>query len=418
MRDAPQPRNPRLAYSAAVSLRAAGDPDPISAQLLNLSSSGLLVESPALCPPGKEVLCELALPGQPWRLHGRVARAHIVSRSRVHMGIAFLEPPPDAGRRVAEMIAGAAGAQRPVRVHFEGLPGALRVQAELVEGGVRLNTALPFLRIASSAEVTFLAGASTVSARGEIKDVRLESIREGGVPRLAVEVGLEGAQPPKAVSTPAARPRTKRRSLAPWLAVATGASTAALALVVAHFIMAPEPAPASAPPAEGPAIAAPAPRAPAPVPSPPAQAEVAPAPAPAPAAVSPARAEVVVPLPLPPGTPGPDLAREGTLTTVRVPVSGSLAGMTHYSLARPRGLAVNLPFASAELPLGLHVVRRDGIRFVWIRPRPGGGIQVRYIFANPPPDEQLLELEPGAIRVRVVTSSEEAPAMAADETRS
>jgi hypothetical protein len=105
---------------------------------------------------------------------------------------------------------------------------------------------------------------------------------------------------------------------------------------------------------------------------------------------------------LPPGTPGPEISRDGVTATATVPVEGSIEGMFHYTLAHPRGVAVNLPFARATLPLGLHLVQHDGFRTVWIRERREGGVQIRFGFTSPPPDEQLLELEPDAVKVRVL----------------
>jgi hypothetical protein len=149
--------------------------------------------------------------------------------------------------------------------------------------------------------------------------------------------------------------------------------------------------PASPPPAPTLAVATPAP-ATAPVP-----ATTATTPAPA----RPPRPVVMMPAPLPPGTPGPTIESDGTETTAVVPLLGSTEGMAHYSLARRRGLVVNLPHAAAAIPNGLHAVNRDGLRYVWIRDRAEGGVHVRFIFANPPPDERLLELEDDAIRVRI-----------------
>jgi hypothetical protein len=109
----------------------------------------------------------------------------------------------------------------------------------------------------------------------------------------------------------------------------------------------------------------------------------------------------VMPPPLPEGTPGPTVETSGSETTALVPLSGSTDGMTHHSLLRPRGLSVNLPRAEAVLPVGVHRIERDGLRYVWIRDRPQGGLQIRFIFSAPPPDERLLELEEDAVRIRV-----------------
>jgi hypothetical protein len=128
-----------------------------------------------------------------------------------------------------------------------------------------------------------------------------------------------------------------------------------------------------------------------------------PAPADAVSAAKPA-SRVVVPRPLPAGTPGPAVERDGDRATAVVPIEGSTTGMIHYSLTHPRGLAVNLPFARSSLPLGLHALHHDGFRFVWLRELPEGGLQVRFIFAQPPPDERVLDVEDQAVKVRVALS--------------
>jgi hypothetical protein len=110
---------------------------------------------------------------------------------------------------------------------------------------------------------------------------------------------------------------------------------------------------------------------------------------------------LLVPRPLPAGTPGPELTVDGDRATVVVPVEGSTGGMIHYSLARPRGLVVNLPHARPGLPVGVHAVRRDGFRFVWVRELPEGGLQVRFTFTRPTPDERVLDVEDQGIKVRV-----------------
>jgi hypothetical protein len=130
--------------------------------------------------------------------------------------------------------------------------------------------------------------------------------------------------------------------------------------------------------------------------------------------VPPPRPALVVPPPLPAGTPGPTIESDGTETTALVPVTGSTQGMVHHSLARRKGVAVNLPLAQSELPLGLHTVDRDGLRYVWIRERAEGGIQIRFVFSNPPPDERLLELEEDAVKIRVRLHGEVAAAKDAE----
>jgi hypothetical protein len=151
-----------------------------------------------------------------------------------------------------------------------------------------------------------------------------------------------------------------------------------------HPLVEPKPAPVAPAPSPAPTVATPAPT-----------------PTPAPVAEEKRKPVAVIPTPLPEGTPGPSVETEGEETTALVPLTGSTAGMFHYSLSHPRGLLVNLPQAQSAIPVGLHAVNRDGLQFVWIRERREGGLQVRFIFSKPPPDERLLELEEDGVKIRV-----------------
>jgi len=416
-------------------LHTSGRPHPFEARSINLSRSGVLVESLQPCAVGTEVICEIPLPGGRRRLRGRVARLQSLSPAAVGVGIAFTQLEEPDQELLSEAIGQDDGRTRIVQVRFEGMPEPMRSRARLTDGGLRLSTALPFLRLRSPVEVTFVSGQSQVQSKGLVQQVELDQFAADGTPRLAVSVAF------------AAEPEVKPGTPVAVAAVPQGPATSpALPAMAATPVYVPDPKPAEVPEAEaeprGPAVVrilavaaavaliglgavtylrAPAPvperaeNAPVPppvvtVPLPPEPAPAEPLPPPVPVAkvqesqpvpVPPAPPPVVVPAPLPPGTPGPTIESDGSETTALVPVTGSTQGMVHYSLARRRGVAVNLPLAQSELPLGLHSVGRDGLRYVWIRDRAEGGIQVRFIFTNPPPDERLLELEDDAIKIRI-----------------
>ena len=105
---------------------------------------------------------------------------------------------------------------------------------------------------------------------------------------------------------------------------------------------------------------------------------------------------------LPLGTPGPTLTREGRLIGASVPITGSKAEMSHYSLAHPAGIAINFPHATSLLPLGIHVIRRSGFRTIAILERQGGGIQIRFSFTRGPPEIQTLEVDDAAVMLKAV----------------
>ena len=395
----------------------------------------MLVESLQPCAVGTEVICEIPLPGGRRRLRGRVARLQSLSPAAVGLAIAFTELNAPDQELLSEAVGQDDGRTRIVQVRFEGMKEPMRSRAHLTEDGLRLSTALPFLRLRSPVEVTFLSGPSNVQSKGLVRQVELDQFAADGTPRLAVSVAFS--------AEPEVQPGTPVAVTAPPETVPTAPALPTMAAAPVH---APEARPPAAPPAPAPedsgspalrilAVAAvvalvglggvtylrsagpvaertappppivtvpPEPTAPPAPPAPVAHQAPVIVQEPLPLKVAkPAPPPLVVPPPLPPDTPGPTIESDGTETTAVVPITGSTKGMMHYSLSRRKGVAVNLPRAQSELPIGLHAIGRDGLRYVWIRERPEGGIQVRFIFSNPPPDERLLELEDNAVKVRI-----------------
>jgi hypothetical protein len=442
-----QRRQQRVAYAASVRVHTSGRPHPFDARSINLSRSGVLVESLQPCPVGTEVICEIPLPGGRRQLRGRVARLQRLSPAAVGLAIAFTELEGPDEELLSEAVGQDDGRTRIVQVRFEGMAEPMRSRARLTDGGLRLSTALPFLRLRSPVEVTFVSGDSKVQSRGLIHQVELDQFAADGTPRLAVSVAFaaepqvqSGApvaiaaapeSPPTAPDLPAMAaapvhlPEPRPQPVAPPAAEPPGSPAFARILLVAAAValvglgavtyLRDRPPVAEKTPAVPPPLVT--------VPPEPAPAEPARAPASSPVrivqesqpiAVPPPPPVLVIPPPLPAGTPGPTIESDGDETTALVPVTGSTRGMAHYSLAHRRGVAVNLPLAQSELPLGLHSVGRDGLRYVWIRDRPEGGIQVRFVFSNPPPDERLLELDDDAVKIRIRMRGEVAAAKAAD----
>jgi hypothetical protein len=501
-----QRRQHRVAYATSVRLHPVGRrrSEFIDGRIINLSRSGVLIESLQPCPVGTDLVCEIPLPGGDRRLPGRVARLQAVSPDAVALGIAFAPLPRPDAEMLLEVVGdpGDQGTTRLVQVQFEGVREPLRSRALLTPDGIRLTTALPFLRLRSGVEVTFLSGETRLQSHGHVRDVQFQHMGPDGVPLVAVDVTLAAEEPDDVESTaPAPTSTLEEFPLSPGTAFGSARGQAAVpvaaaaepdvhlgsvappdgdgatspdavivigptwrthgdaiiqaeaappeadqaliptpaipaqvveptvpqrkrAMSVAAAILAgagvgvaiggllamvarsgPPGPPAmvasagrAAPPAAAPVVT------PAPTPAPPVI-----TPLPVPAVVTPAPVAVTPPRPTPPpmpdplpeGTPGPTVDTSGSETTALVPLAGSTARMTHFSLMHPRGLAVNLPLAQTVLAPGLHRIDRDGLRFVWIRDRGQGGVQVRFIFTSPPPDERLLELEEDALRIRV-----------------
>jgi hypothetical protein len=475
-----QRRPQRVAYATSVRVHPADRRRPFDGRIINLSRSGVLVESPQRCPIGTEVVCEIPLPGGDRQLAGSVARFETLSSFAVALGIRFT----DLGQPDEDMLSAVVGedddsGSRLVQVRFEGMREPVRTRARLTADGLRLITSFPFLRVDSPVEVTFLSGDTRLHSQGSVRDVQLEHIGEDGAPRVAVDlflppgpqseleseatapapisaleefplspgtafangsrkavalavetpaadagstipeqvIGLEPTDPnpPAAVPAQGSGPVRRRRAVNAGAAIliGTGLGVAIGAILALLHRGGPSGSPAEPPPAivhSRPTLR-PAGRQPAPevasVPASTAAAAGAPslapiAPPPAVAVVAAIRpAAPALPPPLPEGTPGPTVATSGAETTALVPVSGSTEGMTHRSLFHPRGLSVNLPQARAVLAPGVHLIERDGLRLVWIRDRGEAGLQIRFIFTSPPPDERLLELEEDAVRIRV-----------------
>jgi hypothetical protein len=384
-----QRRQQRVAYATTVRLHAVDSSRPWGGRTVNLSRSGVLVESQQACPVGTELVCEIPFPAGEHHLAGRVARADPLPDQLVGLGIKFTA----LGQLEEDLLAAVVG-------HAEDddvapIPETTLEEAPLSPGNAFANggrrRAAPLVLV----DPPPLDGEATVLD-----------------PVIVIEpTGPRSPAPAAAASsssTDASGPRRRRRAMGAAAAILIGtglgvAAGGALALlhrrgttppsIVARAAVAPRPAPV---PARGARSPDPGSRSPEPV----AGTGRWPPPQPAPAPPRPA-----LPPPLPDGTPGPTVDTTGAETVALVPVSGSTDGMTHRSLFHPRGLAVNLPQAQPALPVGVHRIERDGLRFVWIRDRgeggPRGGLEIRFIFSSPPPDERLLELEEDAVRIRV-----------------
>src|SRR4051794_22304769 len=145
-----QRRQHRVAYATSVRLHPVGRrrSEFIDGRIINLSRSGVLIESLQACAVGTDLLCEIPLPGGDRRLPGRVARLEPVTGDAVVLGIAFAPLERPDAEMLLEVVGdpGDGAATRLVQVQFEGVREPLRSRALLTADGIRLTTALPFLR--------------------------------------------------------------------------------------------------------------------------------------------------------------------------------------------------------------------------------------------------------------------------------
>jgi hypothetical protein len=108
----------------------------------------------------------------------------------------------------------------------------------------------------------------------------------------------------------------------------------------------------------------------------------------------------------PPAPSGPDLTLEENRSTVTVPISGSLSGATHYALADPAGIAINLPRATPGIPFGDYPTREGGFRMVWVRKRAAGGLHLRFLFSQKLTPKLRLEARAVHVDLAIGASSE------------
>jgi hypothetical protein len=435
-------RQPRVAYAASVRLHPRDRRGSIEGRTVNLSRTGVLVESGQAWEVGTELTCEIPLPGGRRRLRGRVTRQEARSPAAVGLGVQFtgLDRPDED--LLSEVVGNAPREKgsRLVQVRFEGMGDPLRSRATLTEGGVRLSTTLPFLRLRSAVDITFVSGGSKVASRGQLRNVELDRPDEDGVPRLAIDVRLApdeetdaAAKETPVVALPAAlsslseidtsallssepsesfaRPVPRIWRARPGMAAGLGVFFLGLGVAALIVWQTPPPKPvplpvharASTPLFATTTVAA--------------QKTVVALEPPRPLTPKSAGPPVLVaPAPLPAGTPGPTVDVDGIETTVRVGFQGSTSGMSHHSLTVPRGISVNLPDAHLELPLGRHEIGHDGLRYVWLRERPEGGVQIRFVFSTPPPDQRLLDVSANQVSVRLRAHPPAEPAAVAEPT--
>src|SRR3954471_3863804 len=157
-------RQQRVAYAASVRVHPSGRPHPFDGRTINLSRSGVLIESLQPCAIGTELICEIPLPGGRRRLRGRVTRLQSLSPAAVGLGIEFTGLEGSDEDLLSEVVGEDDGRSRVVQVRFEGMREPMRSRARLTDDGIRLSTALPFLRLRSPVEVTFLSGRTRVQS--------------------------------------------------------------------------------------------------------------------------------------------------------------------------------------------------------------------------------------------------------------
>jgi hypothetical protein len=424
--------DPRVDYREPVRVIWPGEVSGVEGRAVNLSRTGILVDAPTPtpCEVGSELLCDVALPRHgSVLLRGRVAHRRLLSPAKVGMGIEFIDLSPGEAAELGVLVD--AGDEKPQRVmvRFEGTDQTVRARAVATDAGFRLATALSFLKVGTALEVSIAAG-GLPRATGQVSSVSLDVAQSDGVPRLLIDVRVDGATSldegdltpvvetlvhslreavPEIVQDEAAQDQDQEEAglgeeertqivertqmvdvppkLRPGWALSFGmlAGVAGLAAFGPLLLRHVKPAPvAVAPPAA--AVESPAPVAP---PVAPAAAAGAPEPAPPP---------VAEPAPPPAPEPAPPPVAEPAPPHFTIGLKGSLAGSRRYFLRAPDGVAFNLPHAEATIGHGTFEAALPGVRAVWVRPLAGGGTNVRVFFTAARPAPQVT-LAPEGITV-------------------
>jgi hypothetical protein len=189
-----QPRrvSPRIPYEEAICLTRIDGKGRLYGRGLDLSASGLSVISAEACPVGTAVRCSLLLLSGPRSVVGRVVRATALPHG-LGLAIAFEGLDPGALGALERFIETRTRQVQPAKLHIDGVERPLRCEARLDEQTVRLTATLPFLRLDGGVNV-ILGQDGGVTAPGVIRKISVDpSTASDGIPRLSVDVALDGA---------------------------------------------------------------------------------------------------------------------------------------------------------------------------------------------------------------------------------
>src|SRR6185503_1613258 len=146
--------HPRVAYEQKIRLVGRDGRGEIVGRTLNLSPSGIYVRAAHACDVGTEVICDLPLPGGARQIRGRVARTQALTDA-TGIGIQFVDLSMGDSASLHQVLERAETGPVAVKVQFEGMPRPIKCQGMITSEGVRLSTALPFLRLGSDVQAIF-----------------------------------------------------------------------------------------------------------------------------------------------------------------------------------------------------------------------------------------------------------------------
>lgn len=179
----------RIPYDEAICLTRIDGQGRLYGRGLDLSATGLSVICAEACPVGTAVRCSLLLLSGPRAVVGRVVRTTALPRG-LGLAIAFEGMTPGLTGALERYIETRTTAAEPAKLRVDGVERPLRCEARVDEQMVRLTATLPFLRLDGGVDVEL--GDRGVTAAGVIRKITVDPANSDGVPRLAVDVALDG----------------------------------------------------------------------------------------------------------------------------------------------------------------------------------------------------------------------------------
>jgi hypothetical protein len=188
-----QPRrvSPRIPYDEAICLTRIDGKGRLYGRGLDLSATGLSVISAESCTVGTAVRASLLLQSGPRAVIGRVVRVTALPHG-IGLAIAFEGLDPGAAGALERFIETRTKEVVPAKLRIDGVERPLRCEARVDEQVVRLTATLPFLRLDGGVDVV-LGDEGGAPAAGVISRIAVDPSTQDGVPRLSLDVSLDGA---------------------------------------------------------------------------------------------------------------------------------------------------------------------------------------------------------------------------------
>jgi hypothetical protein len=183
--------SPRIPYDEAVCLSRTDGNGRLYGRALDLGTGGIAIVCTEDCPIGTQVRCDVLLPGGPRQIMGRVVRV-TAAPAGFELAVSFEDLKPGVAAIIEELVAARTRQQVPAKVQIEGVDQPLRCEASVDEQTVRLTATLPFLKLDRGVSVV-LGAEEKLAASGTIRKIAVDPSTVDGVPRLALDVDLDGS---------------------------------------------------------------------------------------------------------------------------------------------------------------------------------------------------------------------------------